>query len=97
VGEKQNAQESLDMIDDSIKVLNSNRAKLGALQNRLNTTVASTDVAVENFSAAKSRIKDADVAAETAEFARTNIMQQSGISVLSQANQVKAMALKLLG
>ncbi len=97
VAEKENAQMSLDVIDESVKVLNGNRAKLGALQNRLTTTVASTDVATENFTAAKSRIKDADIATETAEFARTNIMLQSGISVLAQANQVKGMALKLLG
>ncbi|MBP7844998.1 MAG: flagellin FliC [Proteobacteria bacterium] len=97
VADKSNAQVSLDVIDESVKVLNGNRAKLGALQNRLTTTVASTDVATENFTAAKSRIKDADIATETAEFARTNIMLQSGISVLAQANQVKGMALKLLG
>jgi flagellin len=97
VANKGDAQQGLDDLDNSIKVLNANRAKLGALQNRLTTTVASTEVATENFTAAKSRIKDADMASETAEFARTNIMQQSGISVLAQANQVKAMALKLLG
>jgi len=95
--DKKSAQESLSKLDDSIGTLNSNRAHLGALQNRLNVTVSNTDIAVENFSAARSRIKDADVAQESAEFARTNIMLQSGISVLAQANQVKGMALKLLG
>ena len=97
VSKKEDAQAALSKLDNSIQVLNSNRAHLGALQNRLNVTVANTDIAAENFTAAKSRIKDADVAQETAEFARTNIMLQAGISVLSQANQVKGMALKLLG
>lgn len=94
---KEGAQNSLSLIDDSVKILNSNRSQLGALQSRLNSTINNTEVAVENFSAAKSRIKDADVAKESAEFARTNILQQAGISVLAQANQSQAMMLKLLG
>jgi flagellin len=94
---KEAAQESLAAIDASLITLNTNRSQLGALQNRLNSTISNTEVAVENLSAAKSRIKDADVASESAEIARTSIMLQSGISVLAQANQSQAMALKLLG
>jgi len=94
---KQAAQESLASLDNSLITLNSNRSQLGALQNRLNSTISNTEVAVENLSAAKSRIKDADVASESAEIARTSIMLQSGISVLAQANQSQAMALKLIG
>lgn len=94
---KTDAQEGLGKLDDSIRRLNSNRAGLGALQSRLNSTINNTDVAIENFSAAKSRIRDADVAFESAEMARTSILQQSGISVLAQANQSQAMMLKLLG
>ncbi|MBS1984571.1 MAG: flagellin FliC [Bdellovibrionales bacterium] len=97
VNQKEKAQESLAKLDGSLIVLNSNRAHLGALQNRLNSTINNTEVAIENLSAAKSRIRDADVAAESAELARTNIMLQSGISVLAQANQSTAVALKLLG
>lgn len=97
VSQKEGAQNSLAKLDDSIRILNSNRSQLGALQSRLNSTINNTEVAVENFSAAKSRIRDADVAKETAEFARTNILQQAGISVLAQANQSQAMMLKLLG
>jgi flagellin len=63
----------------------------------LNATINNTEVAIENFSAAKSRIRDADFAAEAAEMARVTVMLQSGISVLSQANQSQSMALKLVG
>ncbi len=94
---KESAQISLEKLDDSLGTLNSNRSQLGALQNRLNSTINNTEVAVENLSAARSRIKDADVASESAEMARTSIMLQSGVSVLAQANQSQAMALKLLG
>ncbi len=97
VADKKTAQEGLAKLDDAIKVLNSNRSSLGALQNRLNATINNTEVAIENFSAAKSRIRDADFAAEAAEMARVAVMMQSGISVLSQANQSQNMALKLVG
>lgn len=97
IADKANAQEGLSKLDESILILNSNRATLGALQNRLNSTINNTEVAIENYSAAKSRIKDADMAAETAEMARVSVMLQAGMSVLSQANQSQAMALKLLG
>jgi len=94
--EKEGAQNALAKLDDSLKIINSNRSQLGALQSRLNTTINNTEVAIENYSAARSRIRDADVANETAEMARSSILLQSGISVLAQANQSQAMALKLL-
>ncbi len=97
VAEKSNAQEGLAALDNSFRIINSNRAQLGALQSRLNSTISNTEVAIENFSAARSRIRDADIANETSEMARSTIMQQAGISVLAQANQTQAMALKLLG
>jgi flagellin len=96
LADKAQAQTGLAKLDTSLKVLNSNRASLGALQNRLNSTISNTEVAIENLSAAKSRIKDADMANETAELARSSIMLQAGISVLAQANQSQAVALKLL-
>ena len=96
VAEKGDAQESLSRLDDAVGVLNSNRAQLGALQNRLTTTSNATAVAIENFSAAKSRIKDADYASETAEWAQSSMLQQAGLAVLAQANQAPGMALKLL-
>jgi len=91
------AQESLSKLDAAIQVVNSNRAQLGALQSRLNSTINNTEVAIENYSAAKSRIRDADVANETAELTKNSILMQAGISVLAQANQSQSMALKLLG
>ncbi|HVJ64591.1 MAG TPA: flagellin [Bdellovibrionota bacterium] len=94
---KAGAQDSLSKLDASIGALNSNRAQLGALQNRLNVTVSATAIAIENFSAAKSRIRDADFAAVTAEWAQSSMLQQAGLAVLSQANQAPNMALKLLG
>lgn len=96
IATKENAQSNLLNLDESIRILNSNRSNLGALQNRLNSTIANQEVAIENFSAAKSRIRDADFANESAEMARVSLMMQSGISVLSQANQSQAMALKLI-
>ncbi len=96
ISTKENAQLNLGFLDESIKIINSNRSSLGALQNRLNSTIANQEVAIENFSAAKSRIRDADFASESAEMARVTLMLQSGISVLAQANQSQAMALKLI-
>ncbi len=97
VSSKPGAQASLDVIDDAILRVNAMRANFGALQNRLVSTMNNLNVAHENLSAANSRIRDTDVAEESAELARQNIMMQSGVSVLGQANQIKSLALKLLG
>jgi len=91
------AQENLTKIDGAIKTLSENRAELGALQNRLQSTVSNIQVYSENLSSARSRIADVDMASETAELTRSNILTQSGASVLSQANQNSMIALKLLG
>ena len=93
---KEQAQLALSKIDKSITGINAIRADLGSIQNRLQSTVSNLMVADENLSAAKSRIRDVDVASETAELTRNNILQQAGIAVLSQANQQPAAALKLL-
>ncbi len=97
VATKQDAQLNLDKIDQAIMVVSGNRASLGALQNRLTSTYNNLQVADENLSAANSRIRDADIALESAELAKRNILTQSGTSVLAQANNNQAMALKLLG
>ena len=96
VSDKIIAQTSLAKVDDAITRVSSARADFGALQNRLQSTIENLGVSVENLSAAKSRVLDADMATESAEFTRNNIMLQSGVSVLAQANQVNSMALKLL-
>lgn len=91
------AQENLEKIDGAMKTLTENRAELGALQNRLQSTVSNIGVYSENLQGARSRIADVDMASETAELTRGNILTQSGASVLSQANQNSMIALKLLG
>lgn len=97
VSSKQGAQASLSVIDDALTSVNAIRANFGALQNRLVSTSNNLLVADENLSAANSRIRDVDVAAETSEMARNNILLQAGVSVLGQANQSQQLALKLLG
>ena len=94
---KQAAQENLGKIDNAIKSLSENRAEVGALQNRLGSTVQNLSVYEENLSAAKSRIYDVDVASETSELTKSNILSQAGTAVLSQANNNQMSALKLLG
>lgn len=97
VMDKGNSQENLGKVDNAIKILSENRAELGALQNRLQSSVSSLNVYDENVSAARSRIYDVDMASETAELTKENILTQAGTSVLGQANQNNMLALKLLG
>lgn len=97
VATKEAAQTSLSNIDNAMVSVNAMRANFGAMQNRLQSTVANLSVAHENLSAANSRIRDADIAAESAELTRNSILKQAGVSVLTQANQGQQIALKLLG
>ncbi|AHI04807.1 flagellin [Bdellovibrio bacteriovorus W] len=97
VGTKDGAQKSLSTIDGALTSVNAIRANFGALQNRLVSTSNNLLIADENLSAANSRIRDTDVAAETSEMTRNNILLQAGVSVLGQANQSQQLALKLLG
>ncbi len=90
------AQENLAKIDGAITHLSENRADMGALQNRLQSTVNNLQVYEENLSAARSRIYDVDLASETAELTKANILSSAGVSVLSQANNNATGALKLL-
>ena len=91
------AQRTLDIIGFAIDDVNQMRADFGALQNRLESTIANLQVNHENLSASRSRITDADFAKETADLAKSQIIQQAGVSVLSQANQSLSIALSLLG
>jgi flagellin len=97
VASKEGAQLSLDVVDSALISVNAIRANFGAMQNRLTSTSNNLLVADENLSAANSRIRDTDVAAETSEMTRNNILLQAGVSVLGQANNSQQMALKLLG
>ncbi len=96
IATKQGSQLSLSVIDDALIRVNSIRADLGAMQNRLQSTINNLAISDENLSAANSRIRDADVAEEVSEMTKQNILMQSGISVLSQANNTNSTALKLL-
>ena len=87
---------ALTSIDSAINTISSLRGSLGAAQNRLGSTINNLAVQVENLSAAESRIRDVDVAYETAQLTRNNILQSAAISVLSQANSQPQSALQLL-
>ena len=91
------AQAVLGSVDKMIKVVDSKRAELGAVQNRLDSTVRNQANISENVSAARARIRDADFATETANMTQKNILQQAASTVLSQANQRPQAALSLLG
>jgi flagellin len=96
VATKETAQMSLEVVDNAMTSVNAIRANFGALQNRLLSTSQNLKVMDENYSAANSRIRDTDVAVETTEMMRNNILQQAAISVLSQTNNSAQLALKLL-
>ena len=96
VSTKEGAQNALKKLDDALVQINGTRANFGALQNRLQSTQNNLEISDENLSAANSRIRDVDVASETADMTKNNILLQAGISVLSQANQSPNTALKLL-
>lgn len=94
---KEESRIALGVIDDALNRTNAMRADLGAFQNRLVATINNLNIAHENMSAANSRIRDADVAEETAELTRNNVMLQANTAALSQANGITNLALKLLG
>ncbi|MBU0912318.1 MAG: flagellin FliC [Gammaproteobacteria bacterium] len=91
------ASAAIASIDSAIKAIDSQRADLGAIQNRFQSTIRNLSNIVENVSAARSRIKDTDFAKETAELTRSQILQQASTTILSQANQRPQAALSLLG
>ena len=91
------AQSGLSIIDQAITDLSTARSTLGATQNRLEVTISNLDSARENLAAANSRIRDVDVAEETASMTRNQILSQAGTAVLAQANQIPQAALSLLG
>lgn len=90
------AQSALGSISTAISNVAQQRGTLGAVESRLNTAVQNLKVARENFSSAESRIRDADIAEETANLTRGTILQQAGVSILAQANQQPQLALQLL-
>lgn len=91
------AQQALNIIDEAQVKTNGYRAGLGALQNRLASTVDNLGVSYENLAAANSRIRDTDIASSTAELTKNNILLSASVSTLAQANMSPQMALKLIG
>ena len=91
------ANDAIQTVDFALGQLNRVRGDIGAVQNRFVSAISSLSVTSENLSAARSRVRDADVAQETAELTRNQILIQAGVAVLAQANQLPSVALSLLG
>ncbi len=96
VADKASAQNALSSIDQAIVSVSAMRADFGAIQNRLQSVISNIQVSVENMASANSRIRDVDVAEETSDFTKNNILLQAGTAVLAQANQSANTALSLL-
>lgn len=96
IGTATNAQSAITTVQSSIEKLSTLRSKLGAVQNRLEHTVANLDNISENTQSAESRIRDTDMAEEMVQYSKNNILQQAGQSMLAQANQANQGVLSLL-
>src|SRR5690606_15752871 len=96
ISTQEGAVKALEAIDNALNSVNSARADLGAVQNRFETTISNLALTSEYLSAANSRILDADFAAEAAALSKNQVLQQAGISILSQANAAPQQVLSLL-
>lgn len=96
ISTKTGANLAIDITDGALAKVDSIRADLGAIQNRFGSTISNLNTAVENFSAARSRIQDTDFAAETANLTRSQVLQQAGVAMLAQANSLPQLVLSLL-
>jgi flagellin len=90
------AAQALSSLDDAIEMVSAQRAKLGAIQNRMEYAIESLSATAENLTSAESRIRDVDMASEMVTFTKNNILQQSAMSMLAQANQQPQQILSLL-
>ncbi|MCL4423915.1 MAG: flagellin FliC [Firmicutes bacterium] len=97
VGDVTAANASISLLDDALKAISTSRASLGAVQNRLEHTIANLGVASENLQAANSRIRDVDMAQEMMTFSKFQILQQAGTAMLAQANMMPQAVLQLIG
>lgn len=97
VAGKETAKDSIEVIDNAINQVSGQRANLGAIQSRLQSTVSNLEIQSINQDAARSTIEDADVAQETAKMASINVIKSAGISTLAQANSIPNSALRLIG
>jgi flagellin len=96
VADRSSSRDALGQVDEALLKLGAMRADFGAVQSRMNATVSNLDSQYENLSAANSRLRDTDVARESAELASSNVQQQAAVSVLAQANSQPNSALRLL-
>lgn len=96
IGTQAGANSALDVFDQALRFISDSRADLGAIQNRLESTIANLTKASETVTAARSRVQDADFAAETSNLTRTQILQQAGVAMLTQANAQPQLVLSLL-
>ena len=97
VSTREEASITIESVDAALEDVDTIRGGLGAIQNRFESTIANLNNVAENLSAARSRILDADIAMETSNMTKQNILQQAGVSILAQANQAPQLALSLLG
>ena len=97
IATQENAQIALDAIDQAIEIKDNIRANLGAMQNRLENTITNLEIQAENLQAAESQISDVDVATEMTNFTRNQILTQSAVAMLGQANSLPQMAMQLIG
>ncbi len=97
VGDATDAADAMDEVMDAIDTVSSARSAFGAIQNRLETSIRNIQNTSENLSAANSRIRDVDVAAETSKMTSFQVLQQAGVSILAQANMTSSLAMNLLG
>lgn len=96
IADASDARTGIDRIDTTLDRLNSQRSKLGALHNRLDNAISNAQAKNENLRAASSRIKDADMASETAKMTALQVKQQAGVAALSQANQLPSAVVELI-
>jgi flagellin len=96
IGHATSAQAMQALIDKALSTVNAQRANLGSVQNRFQIVISNLQTSIQNTTSAMSQIQDADIAAETANLTRANILSQAGASILAQANQAPQLALKLL-
>ena len=96
IGTVQGANDALEILDGAMAQVNSIRADLGAIQNRFESTIANLGTASENLSAARSRIRDTDFAAETAQMTRNQILVQASTQALAMANSAPQAVLQLM-
>lgn len=96
ISTQEGANQAISAVDNALASVDTNRSSLGAIQNRLVSTISNLQGTNEALTAARSRIQDADFAAETAALTRSQILQQAGVSILSQANSLPQLALSLL-